>query len=87
MYYLYILYSSTVGKFYIGSTSNIEQRIYYHNNNRSSFTKNKGPWVLVYSEIYQVKQQAIIREKEIKSWKSSKRIIESLGIDLNQYRQ
>jgi putative endonuclease len=83
MYFLYILYSSTVGRFYTGSTSNIEKRIYYHNNKRSRFTKNKGPWVLVYSEIYQNKQQAILREKEIKSWKSSKRIIETLGIDLN----
>jgi predicted GIY-YIG superfamily endonuclease len=42
MHYLYILYSFIIGKFYIGITTNIEKRIYYHNNNRSPFTKIGG---------------------------------------------
>jgi len=82
MYYVYILYSSLVGKFYIGSTSDIEKRIHYHKSGRSFYTRNKGPWYLVYSEEFQTRQQAIAREKEIKAWKSSKRIIDELSINL-----
>ena len=83
MFYTYILYSPTIKKFYIGVTSNIEQRIHYHNAGRSPFTRNKGPWDLVYSETYQTKQQALRRERELKSWKSSKRIIEELAIHID----
>jgi putative endonuclease len=70
-------------KFYIGVTSNIEKRIHYHNSGRSPFTKNKGPWHLVYSETYQTRQQALLREKEIKGWKSSKRIMEAFAINID----
>jgi putative endonuclease len=77
MYWVYILYSPTVKKF---STSNLQKRIHYHNNNRSPYTKHKGPWRLVYTEQYGVKQEALMRERELKSWKSSKRIMEELGI-------
>jgi putative endonuclease len=84
MFYTYILYSPAIKKFYIGNTSNLEQRVYYHNNNRSSFTKNKGPWMLVYSEEYETRREALIRERELKSWKSSKRIITELNIELRQ---
>jgi putative endonuclease len=70
-------------KFYIGVTSNIEQRIQYHKTGRSPFTRNKGPWDLVYSETYQTKQQALRRERELKSWKSSKRIIKELAIHID----
>jgi putative endonuclease len=83
MFYTYILYSPTIKKFYIGNTSNIEQRIHYHTSGRSPFTRNKGPWGLVYSETYQTKQQALIRERKLKRWKSSQRIIEELAIHID----
>ena len=83
MFYTYILYSPTIKKFYNGVTSTIGQRIHYHNTGRSPFTRNKGPWDLVYSETYQTKQQALRRERELKSWKSSKRIIEELALHID----
>ena len=82
MYALYVLYSPSIRRFYVGITSDLEKRLYYHNHGRSPYTKGKGPWRLVYSEDYRTKQQAIRREREIKSWKSSKRIIKELGIVL-----
>ncbi|MDI9557380.1 MAG: GIY-YIG nuclease family protein [Pseudomonadota bacterium] len=77
-----MIYSETINKFYTGITSNIEKRIHYHNSGRSLYTRSKGPWYLVYSEEFQTRQQAIAREKEIKAWKSSKRIIDELSINL-----
>ena len=70
MFYIYILQNSS-GRFYIGYTSNLEERIKRHQQGRSPYTKNRGPWKLVYSESYPTKTQAAAREKFIKSKKSS----------------
>ncbi len=34
------------GKKYIGFTSNLQKRIQYHNEGKSTFTKSRGPWML-----------------------------------------
>lgn len=69
-------------KFYIGITTCLEQRIHYHNNGRSPYTRGKGPWHLVFSEKYESRGQALRREREIKDWRSSKRIIKELMINV-----
>ena len=81
-YHLYILYSPSAGRFYIGSTSDISQRIHYHNSGRSPYTRGRGPWYLVYSESYETRREALTREREIKRWKSSKRMMEELNITM-----
>lgn len=40
-----------------------------HNKGLSKYTKNKGPWVLVYREEFSTLKLARRREKQIKSWK------------------
>ncbi|MBI1863755.1 GIY-YIG nuclease family protein [Candidatus Woesebacteria bacterium] len=50
MYYVYILRSLTTGKHYIGSTCNLEKRLLRHNKGGSKYTRNKGPYEIVYSE-------------------------------------
>jgi len=47
MVYLYILYSSSLGKFYVGSTDNVERRIDQHNSGRSTFTSKGIPWKFI----------------------------------------
>ena len=77
---VYILHSKTKDKFYIGYTSDeIEERIRKHNSNHSGFTGGVGDWVLKYSEIYETKQEAMLREKTIKGWKSRKMIAKLIG--------
>ena len=76
-YFVYILKNLEKDKYYIGQTENIEDRLKRHNTDRSSFTKNKGQWILVYKESYNTRSEAIKREKYIKSQKSRK-FIESL---------
>ena len=84
--YVSSLYSLSlpIKKFYIGVTSDIEKRVHYHNMGRSPYTRHKGSWFLVYSEIYTNKHYAIFRERVIKTWKSSKRIIEQLNINIDE---
>ncbi|MBU2492768.1 MAG: GIY-YIG nuclease family protein [Bacteroidetes bacterium] len=46
-YFVYIIYSAKNDLYYIGHTKNLIDRLTRHNQNRSTFTKNKGPWKLV----------------------------------------
>ena len=48
MFYVYIIYSKTFDIYYKGFSEDVAQRIIYHNENRSKYTSNKGPWELVY---------------------------------------
>lgn len=74
MYYTYILKSKKNGKYYIGYTSNLEERLKLHNSNKNLATKNLGPWDLFYFEEFKNEVEAIKKEKQIKSWKSRKMI-------------
>ena len=75
-FYVYILFSETLDKFYIGYTSDIEARIKRHNQKSKGFTGQKKDWELKYSETFTSKSEAIAREKQIKNWKSRIKIIE-----------
>ncbi len=77
MYHTYILFSINKNKYYIGSTSNLQERLLKHNSNHKGFTGGVGDWQVVYQENYQSKSEATQRELQIKKWKSRK-VIESL---------
>ena len=69
MYYVYILYSRTKDRYYVGYTHNIEIRLSKHNAGATPSTRGGRPWELVYSEEYIDKSSALFREREIKSKK------------------
>ena len=69
-YYVYILTSKKYGTLYIGVTGNLVQRLYQHKENLiEGFTKKYHVHQLVYYEIHIDIREAIIREKQIKTWK------------------
>ncbi|MDQ6755512.1 MAG: GIY-YIG nuclease family protein [Bacteroidota bacterium] len=70
-YFVYIIYSASLDKFYIGFTSNkVSIRLKKHNANHKGFTGKKADWVLKYAEEFTTKVQAMERERNIKAWKS-----------------
>ena len=77
MYFVYILRSIPVGIFYVGHTDDLANRIREHQTGRSPFTRTRGPWELVYVEVFSTRGEAMKREREIKSRKS-RRYIERL---------
>jgi putative endonuclease len=77
MWYTYIIYSEKLDRYYIGYTDNLSWRLERHNQGWGRFTKGGIPWELVYFEKYQTKQEALKREREIKS-KKSRKYIENL---------
>lgn len=76
---VYIIFSSTKNKFYIGYTSDLEERIIRHNQKSKGFTSNTNDWKIVYTESFTTKSEAISREKQIKSWKSRNKIQELIS--------
>ena len=70
MHHTYILFSKSKNKYYIGSTSNLEERLNKHNSNHKGFTGGIGDWKIIYSEKFENYNLALKREKQIKNWKS-----------------
>ena len=68
MHYVYLLENKNDKSWYIGSTSNIKQRIKDHQSGSGSrTTRLKKDWELIYLEGYLNKLDALGREKFLKS--------------------
>jgi putative endonuclease len=78
MFSVYILYSKAADRYYVGHTADLQLRLYSHNHSLhtlNKYTRKNGPWTRVYQESnFATRSDAMIREREIKGWKSSKRI-------------
>jgi putative endonuclease len=74
MAFVYILQSESTGRFYVGSTDDLEKRISEHRRGKDLATRGRGPWKLVYQEQFEILADARRREYEIKQWKSAKLI-------------
>ena len=74
-YFVYILQSQKDNKYYIGSTSDVQSRLEYHNSGRQRSTKSRTPFKLILFESYNSKEDALKREKQIKSWKGGNAFI------------
>ena len=79
-YHFYILFSQQRNCYYIGHTGDdLVERLRKHNSNHRGFTGTGGDWNVVYKEQFQCKREAYIREREVKAWKSKKRIEQLIG--------
>lgn len=68
--FVYILTNRKNGVLYIGLTNNLKRRIYEHKKGMvEGFTKKYHLKSLVYYEVFEDINQAILREKRIKKWK------------------
>lgn len=66
MNYTYIV-ECCDGTLYTGWTNNIEKRLNAHNSGQGAkYTKSRRPVKLVYTEIYETKEEAMSREYAIK---------------------
>lgn len=74
--YIYILANQRNGTIYVGVTSDLIKRIYEHKNRVfEGFTKKYNIHSLVYYEQFDDIENAIEREKQLKSWKRNKKIL------------
>lgn len=69
MFTVYILKSVQFeGKTYVGFTSDVNARLIAHNHPQNKgWTKRYQPWEILYTESFDIKKEAMIREKYFKS--------------------
>ena len=81
---VYILASKRNGTLYIGVTSDLKKRIAEHKQNLvEGFTKKYNIHHLVWYEVHDNMESAILKEKQLKKWerKWKLRIIEEQNLD------
>jgi putative endonuclease len=72
---VYILASKKNGTLYIGVTSNLVQRVYQHRENLiEGFTKRYRVHQLMWYELHDTMESAIVKEKRLKSWERTAKI-------------
>lgn len=85
-FYVYIMAKARNSTFYVGVTSNLAKRVYEHKNNSTDgFTQKYDIKTLVYYEIHDTAETAILREKRLKKWNRiwKMRLIENMNPEWN----
>jgi putative endonuclease len=71
-YYVYILASARNGTLYIGVTNDLARRTHEHRSGLiQGFTRRYGVHLLVWYEVHGDINEAILREKRMKTWNRS----------------
>ena len=82
-YVVYILYSSSHQKTYVGFTSDLIARFHSHSKySNKGWTVHFRPWIVIHVEFFDSKKAAMYREKELKTGKGRefiKTLIQKLG--------
>jgi len=86
MFFTYILYSKTRDKFYIGATENPEERLKKHNSKNKGFTNQSQDWEIVFAQSFPTKSEALDYERQIKKWKSRKKIFQLIDSSVSSER-
>ena len=72
---VYLLASGCNGTLYTGVTSDLIQRVFQHRNNLvDGFIKRYNVHNLVWYEVHERMESAILREKQIKKWRRAAKI-------------
>jgi putative endonuclease len=72
-FFVYIIYSPKLDRFYTGTTDDVKRRLVEHNSNKypGTFTSKGGPWELFLEIECSSSRQAYKLEKFIKKMRSS----------------
>ena len=67
---VYVLYSSSTNKTYVGYTTDLINRMLSHNVfDKKGYTRKFRPWIVIHVEFYETKSMAMKRELELKTGK------------------
>ena len=86
MIYVYILYSVVADRYYVGQTSNLEERLDKHNKGESRYTKFGIPWKLMYREGFETRSEAMQREKKLKASKNREHLRRVIHTSRNELK-
>jgi putative endonuclease len=71
-FYVYILYSNEINKYYVGQSDDVDERLKSHLAGISGYTSVAADWKITYTETFVTREEAIKRENQIKRKKSRK---------------
>ena len=74
--YVYILYSETIRRYYVGQTADIEIRLVRHNEGYVKSIKKGSPWTLIHSIKVHSRSEALFLERKIKK-RGAKRYLDN----------
>ncbi|MFT4534336.1 MAG: putative endonuclease [Saprospiraceae bacterium] len=78
-YITYIIYSESIGRYYVGSTlMTLEDRLQRHNSNHKGFTGRANDWVVVHKCVFKDVSSSRQLEAKIKK-RGPKRYIDDLA--------
>jgi len=84
MFWVYVIYNRRHNRIYIGQTEDLNRRTLEHNdkeNSRHKYTQRfDGTWELVYKEVLNLRSEALLREKQLKSFRGREFIKDKLNI-------
>jgi putative endonuclease len=71
MYDVYAIYNLDHNKIYVGQTKDLKTRLILHNNHsfKGYTSRFDGEWKLIYKEMVSTRQEALEREKQLKSYR------------------
>ena len=64
-YFVYVLRNRD-GRLYIGFTTDLDTRVRQHQAGDGGWTHTRGPWELVYQEVFHDRAEAMKRERSLK---------------------
>ena len=80
MYFIYLLESEKSGVWYVGLSSDPQNRLIQHNLGKSKFTSGHIPWKLLYTEKAGDLKKARAMEKYYKSAAGKRKLKKILGL-------
>ena len=69
MFHCYVLRSLKTGRRYVGWCEDLSDRVRRHNSAESKATKHGVPWILIRSESFATRREALVRERFYKTGK------------------
>jgi putative endonuclease len=64
--FVYILYSDSISRYYVGFTNDVRERLRKHNSQHSGYTSKGQPWRVVKTYNVEDRSEAIQLERKIK---------------------
>ncbi len=84
-YFVYVLWSASARRFYIGISENPAKRVEQHNRSQRGWSARYAPWRLVYSEEHGGYSTAKRRELQMKAQKGGDGFWKITGLDPAQF--
>ena len=78
-FYVYVLRSSKTGNRFVGSCEKLEEGLRWHNTGHSTATRHGVPWIMVWSEVFSSKSDAVSKERYYKTG-PGRNVLNSFGL-------